>query len=504
MSSFLFLLCLSCLNPSGLYAQVGGCCAVSDASGGSGGWVSAFEQSDGSWVSYNDGEDIVLCDNGDGSMSLTGTIEDGNECGSNDGWTIDLTLFDERSWNRWREGYLIQDNDSSDDDDCDGRSDDSDDNRDQEEHEDFDYYNVVGRLIGTGCNAGDTIVFKRSKEPYRFQIGRGASFRNHCAFGLSAWLVYDDENGTERVVDFELTMDGGCYNVIDPEDPAGTPIPIDFSYECTDSKKVDLYGSGSNCEYNSYIDIPNPENVFQVVVEIVYKGGSVGDRIAVVADGQPYFINKVPISGNSSSIHVYRGQITGSVSEVAFTSIPFRCKLQSMIVYTFREDVSSGGQRGQFTAFSGYHTTRTLNFTIDPDTDPRDITISVPISEMTLDCRILNISATAGAVSNTVTTFAPGPAYGCCLDVPVVVLEDVPGNVTNIELAVESPRGSRWGCPVGPDQNGQSFVLAGLVLVDKECVECTTPIVQDDDFELCPNGTLNLSLIHISEPTRPY
>ncbi|MEO1624682.1 MAG: Ig-like domain-containing protein, partial [Bacteroidota bacterium] len=270
------------------------------------------------------------------------------------------------------------------------------------------------------------------------------------------------------------------------------PPGSDFSFDCDDGKKVDLYGTGGKCETNPSVDIPNSGNVYQAYVEIVYKGANPGNQVIVRAGGRSHVISKVSLTGTSSSVHVFRGQINGSVSQVSFPNPPNRCNLQSILVYAFRQGVASTGQSGIFTAFSGYRDSRTFSIPIPAGIAPRDIDVRVPLSEITTDCRILNVYASAGSISNSVQVSQPDPDLGgCCLSIPVIRLENVPADITSIDITVESPVGSRNGCPVGPNQNGQSYVVAGLVMADVECILCIDPIASDDNYSTCPNQAIN-------------
>ncbi|MEM9920352.1 MAG: Ig-like domain-containing protein, partial [Bacteroidota bacterium] len=290
----------------------------------------------------------------------------------------------------------------------------------------------------------------------------------------------------------ETTPDGKEHFLTDPI----TTVPgSNFSFDCDDGKKVDLYGTGGNCENNPFVNIPNSANVYQVYTEIVYKGPNPGSQVVVTAAGAEYALRKVVISGTSSNVHVYRGLIPRNVSVVRFPNPPHRCSLQSILVYAFRQGVQSIGQSGIFTAFSGYRNQRTFSIPIPAGVLPRDVEVRVPVSEVTTDCRILNISARAGGISSSVQIFEPDADLGdCCLSIPKLLLEDVPPGITSIDITVESPTGSNRGCPVQPDQNGQSYVVAGVVMADVECNLCIDALPENDFYTTCPNNAVGGNL----------
>jgi len=91
---------------------------------------------------------------------------------------------------------------------------------------------------------------------------------------------------------------------------------------------------------------------------------------------------------------------------------------------------------------------------------------------MTEDCRILNVTATAGSVSETIVVEGPDPEQGCCLNIVSISLRNVEADATSVTLTIESPTGADRGCPRTANQDGQSFVVAGAVKLDVECIDC--------------------------------
>jgi hypothetical protein len=112
----------------------------------------------------------------------------------------------------------------------------------------------------------------------------------------------------------------------------------------------------------------------------------------------------------------------------------------------------------------------TFSIAIPTDDQARDLSILLPISELTDDGRFLTIRANAGGVTGSTTIF--GPDGECCQAAPVINLQNVPGSVSSVTIEVDTrssqnPNGS--GC-------GQSWVIAGLTYVD---VDCPDPLSSD-------------------------
>lgn len=156
------------------------------------------------WVDYDLGSDLVLVNNGDGTMTISGRIANGTpvdfgsgmngtSCGATDAWTLDLTLSDKKNWTEWQAmGGSANVNGS-----CSGTS--------------LDYWDISGTLTGIGCNAGRTLAITGPKAPYRLQIGYGGNNGdNTCAFGMSTWFD-GNEGGTTFNSDIYAFLDQSCY-----------------------------------------------------------------------------------------------------------------------------------------------------------------------------------------------------------------------------------------------------------------------------------------------------
>ena len=267
-----------------------------------------------------------------------------------------------------------------------------------------------------------------------------------------------DYVGESNIITIEVVQ--GCGNHVE-----------DWDYICDEGKIVEIVGIGIKNDVPAILDFDNPENIDQVYVEVIYKGNNPGQTITIFdALGVPYLALRERPGGNSSNVYVYRTGLP-STSSVSYQNQVSENNAQSLVAYVFRNVSQGANCTGQFSYLSGYHTTQTLTFDIATDVEPRDIEVAIPVSEMTEDCRILNITVTAGSVSETVTIDGPG-GVGCCLNKVPVLLQNVDADATTVTIEIESPTGSASGCPSTPNHNGQSFVMAGAVKIDVECIDC--------------------------------
>ncbi|MFT4535734.1 MAG: hypothetical protein ACI9P5_003104 [Saprospiraceae bacterium] len=258
-----------------------------------------------------------------------------------------------------------------------------------------------------------------------------------------------------------------------------TLAPDDWEFTCADGKRVDIQTKGIKGLSSYTENFANSSEVDNVVVEIVYKGSDPGTTLIVEDNtGATYIINEIPVSGNSSSLHVYRGQINGSISSILFDNIPLVNSAQSIAFYIERDVSDASATSGVYVSQSGYIITVDTEIPIPTETDDREIKITVPVSEITYDCRELRFIAQARVgttnvgSSETVVINPSTPSNGCCIEVTEVTAPAVVGNADNILLKVVSPAGNNSSCPPTSTQTGQSFVLAAAIVADVECVDC--------------------------------
>ncbi|MEM7573929.1 MAG: GEVED domain-containing protein, partial [Bacteroidota bacterium] len=286
---------------------------------------------------------------------------------------------------------------------------------------------------------------------------------------VRVWFYRDQHTNGNMWIDDICFQETG--DVVDGGDP-----PSDFSFGCEDGTFVEIYASSVDCNGSpqTLTNIPNSNEVYQVVAEVVFKGGAnQGSSIALQAsDGNSYVAERVTVSGNSPNVRVYRGLIPLGVDWVSYT-VDNACTnnsnnnngLQSLVTYAFRNTTVKRSSTGTFTGVSGYNNIQTFSIPVPTDNVSRDMVITVPLSEMTTDGRYLTLNAKIGGVLvGTETIF--GPSSGCCVELVQIPLSDVAGSVSQIDFEIDTRNDQ---LPGSPTLNGQSYVLSGTVYADVIC-----------------------------------
>ncbi len=321
-------------------------------------------------------------------------------------------------------------------------------------------YDVAGTRRGyiRALNSSNSVL---SQSYVNITGGRSAGFKQY------ATSLSNTPSGTSKIeVYFEATHEGAikvdCVELTQGQS---------WEFDCGDNKEVTIHYKGTNGSNPDVVSIPSSSEVYEVVAEVVYKGTYPGSSITASANGSNFTLPEVTLTGTSSNVYAYRGTYTGSASSVSLVNAPQQSSLQSLVVYAFRNVENGAQSSGTFTSISGYRTTVDFDIPIPTDNGPRDVFVELPISEITYDCRVLDITVTAGSVVETYHLAPSTPTNGCCVEVPSLTLNNVSGGVNNVNVEVVSPSGSSSSCPdSGPGvQNGQSFVIAGAIMVDVEC-----------------------------------
>ena len=115
---------------------------------------------------------------------------------------------------------------------------------------------------------------------------------------------------------------------------------------------------------------------------------------------------------------------------------------------------------------NGIDTSFVYNLPINTAPTERTITVTIPISELDKDSRKAIIDVTAGGVTahREFNTYNKGES----LNITPIVLENVGGDVTNVEVSIYSPVGATW------KERGDSFITGGAVVtVDMGLNHCT-------------------------------
>jgi len=247
---------------------------------------------------------------------------------------------------------------------------------------------------------------------------------------------------------------------------------------CDDGKDMNLYYKGLE-NIPTTLEITETDGLESVRVEIVYKGGDVGPTTTVTdADGNVYTGNRVAVGALNAYVYSFDLPPTTAVTYANATNAN---RAQSIVAYALRTGQESKSYVSKYTTLGSVNSTRYLNFIIPPRTSPQDITLRVPISEITYDDRRLELTLSAGETSTTVNRSWGPNGYGfqneCCVDVIDMTLKDVDPTETEVILEIVSPGGGQ----------GQSYVIAGVMYVETQCYPdeiCIDDIDNDQDGDI--------------------
>ena len=257
------------------------------------------------------------------------------------------------------------------------------------------------------------------------------------------------DNGGE-VEDYPYTVCGG------------TSDSNDWSFDCDDGIRVDIIGDGIHGEHSATLDIPDDSNVDSIKVVAVFKNGTAPSTVtfstsseSVVAPAET--IAAAPNGNSCSSCRVYEATLDGASSvDLDFSGT---ASIHSFVAYVFRDvGTDAGSAYGVEVNEYFYKGEDTFTIPIDTESQARDITVTVPVSELNDDSRIVEVKVTAGSDVETVTYTDYDPDLGPSLRIISVLMEDVPGSVDEIMVRIKSP-----------NSGGDSFVVGGYVNIESNC-----------------------------------
>lgn len=220
-------------------------------------------------------------------------------------------------------------------------------------------------------------------------------------------------------------------------------------------KKIDTYYEGINNNIPASLSIPDVGTIDSMMVEIAYKANA-GNSISFSdGSGNSYSADMERIGG----IYVYRTNVPAT-DEIIYTNTYKDDKAQSLIAYVYRTGNENLLSEIMVSDVGGYNSVETFGTKIPATSEPKNIHIVLPITELTYDDRILSFSARAGTVDTSFTLMwgpsGRGFVNGCCLDFVEIDLLNVAGHVAQVVVSIES---------VG-SLGGQSYALSGLITLE--------------------------------------
>ena len=241
------------------------------------------------------------------------------------------------------------------------------------------------------------------------------------------------------------------------------------------AQTIETVGVGNYNVANSTLTFTNIDNIDHVVVEAIFKATSQGmvpnGPVAFSDADESYTVDAQPVeflytkngTDYGASPNYFQATFnTVDVNGISLDQLNNLGGIHSFIAYVYRNVangfVSTVSFDHAFVFWNGVNAPGVFTFPLDSVADPRDLTVTVPISELSPipDTRMAIITVSAGGVSQTDTLMNPDPALGNALNLQRFTLLGVPGNATELTVSQYSPR--------VPYNSGDSWVTGGIVL----------------------------------------
>ena len=251
----------------------------------------------------------------------------------------------------------------------------------------------------------------------------------------------------------------GTVTRLSDEDPAWTT-------GCTSD--VEVIGVGPGCSDSVTMVIGDPTDIDSIVVEIVSKADTAATLAHFWSNVEGPYVRTgtliPPIALGTDEVRVFRQTMVPADSISIWTDAHGPTK--SVVAYVFRSGGTGGyASKGFYAEHYLFKGTYDLNVAIDVASGPRDVKITVPLSDLDDNVKKAVITATAGSVTQTVEY--NDSDLGALLRIAEFTLTDVPGDVTEVQLHFDSPIPS-------PVSAGDSYIFG--VIVSAECVsDCEPP-----------------------------
>ena len=272
---------------------------------------------------------------------------------------------------------------------------------------------------------------------------------------------------------------------------AAWATPPDIFLRPGSGKRVDLVYRGLRNLLPTRLLIPDPASVESVFVEVVYKGKLPSTSLhkaiqAKLSTGKLITLQPQLIKGNwgADGVAVFSAQVEAT----AHVQLDFEVEeasAQSMLLYVLRHDPGSQTfQAGVYASVFGYADTKSFSIPVPRDTRTRDITVTIPITEITTDGRVLDFLIKAGGRQTAFRRqWNTGYNFGneCCIDSVQATLRGVTGDFDKIDISIISP-------PSSARPSGQSYVLSGILqaTVSPTCA----PLKVTPPTDICTDNTV--------------
>ena len=262
-------------------------------------------------------------------------------------------------------------------------------------------------------------------------------------------LVLEDVPGTASQlvleVDTRNSNNGGLVPGVDGQSytiaefitiDAECRPPNGWSFDCDDSKTVEIFTDGIQNSVPSILNFTNSGNITGIIAELVYKGCNPGPTVNITdLNNNTYTAFREEPLGGSSDVYVYRAMIDPT-SGIRYENQTNENCAQSFSAFVFRNKNTGVQSSGVFTNQSGFNDVQVVDVPIPVGTSTRTVTVEMPVSQLTEDGRYIHIEADAGTAHTEITeTITAGSLpKGCCVKIFKLTLNDVPSSADQCQV----------------------------------------------------------------------
>jgi len=230
----------------------------------------------------------------------------------------------------------------------------------------------------------------------------------------------------------------------------------ELEVNCQEGRAIETYYTGINRDIPKTLSFSDLPNIDSILVQIVYENNSPGNTITIQDnDGNTFNLNRII----ENDIHLFE-RIIPATSSITYSNPAIQDEAQSITAYVYKSNQPGKSYARYSQQVSGHRDTKQLNFPLPDRANAKDITIQLPISELTFDNRELTFVVRAGAYTNSFTKIwgSDGANFpkGCCIDLLKITVPNVAIDVDNITIDIISPKRGR----------GQSYIVAGTVFLE--------------------------------------
>lgn len=255
------------------------------------------------------------------------------------------------------------------------------------------------------------------------------------------YVVYDPPTGYTGADSFQ-------YIIEDEQGLKDTALVIINIIDCGNSY-VELIGVGANGSTTATLNFSDVATIDSIRVDLIYKNGKPTFATFTTATQtlSGTSIDAINIAGADDGVYRTTINAANSVTVTHDNSGGVR----SLIAYIYRSGtISSITSIPDDRVVYLYQDVYSFTQAIQAGSGTRTIKVQMPISELNVDSRSALLEVQAGPIYGSLETFTAD--LGNSLKIFTLILEDVPGNVTELEVTITSKTGGA----------GDSFITGGI------------------------------------------